>query len=151
MDLLYSGSSGADRGTLFHIRNTYNHRNVTKSVNTSFNPLVDLLSFATEGLVALLAMKVCNMKEICDKPQDLPSDINEQNDYLLMLAKKIVGTVWNQVDMQSINEVIDADDEDDEEGYFEYCICKDGMSLSYYAIVIVYLACDRKKGICFSS
>ena len=51
----YKGNSGADRGTMFHIRNTFGHRNVTKEVTKSFNYNAELLEFTTRGLTVLLA------------------------------------------------------------------------------------------------
>ncbi|KAJ8300931.1 hypothetical protein KUTeg_022450 [Tegillarca granosa] len=65
--------SAADRGTLFHIRNLYNHRNVAKNVNSSFNPLVDLLGFTTDGFTALLAMKLCGIDKLSELPSDFPT------------------------------------------------------------------------------
>ena len=54
----YHANSGADRGSLFHIRNAFGHRNVTKDVIKSFNYNADLLEFATRGLTVLLAKKL---------------------------------------------------------------------------------------------
>ena len=41
---LYSTKSGADRGTLFQIRNIFRHKNVTSDVMKSFNHNADLLA-----------------------------------------------------------------------------------------------------------
>ena len=54
----YHPNSGANRGTLFHIRNAFGYRNVTKEVIKSFNYNADLLEFTTRGLTSLLAKQL---------------------------------------------------------------------------------------------
>lgn len=123
---LYSTQSGANRGTLFQIRNRFGHRNVTTNTMKSFNHNADLLRFSTEGLITLLAMKIRSIDSQDEAPTDLPHDDDGKRDYLLSVAKKVVDTVWEQVSSLDIEAVIDASDEDDDDEYFEYCICKEG-------------------------
>ncbi|KAJ8311298.1 hypothetical protein KUTeg_011150, partial [Tegillarca granosa] len=128
-DDMYSSSSGADRGTLFHIRNNFNHRNVTKSVGNCFNHAVDLLEFSTEGLVILLAMQICGITKKSSSGV-IPPD-KKLDEYLSEVAEEVVSTVWHQVPLDDIYQVLDSDDpeedlDDDESEYFEFCFCKDG-------------------------
>ena len=53
--VLRKGNCGTNRGSLFHIRNTFGHRNVTKDVIKSFNYNAELLEFSTRDLTVLLA------------------------------------------------------------------------------------------------
>ena len=125
---LYSTKSGADRGTLFQIRNRFGHKNVTTNAMKSFNHNADLLRFSAEGLTTLLAMKICGIENQEETPADFPDTQNQQNDYLLYVAQKVVETVWEQVSVLDIQAVLDSHDdgEDGDDEYFEYCICKEG-------------------------
>ena len=127
---LYSTRSGADRGTLFHIRNRFGHKNVTTNTMKSFNHNADLLRFSAEGLTALLCMKICILSSQNETPTDFPVDADERNNYLLSVAQKVVGTVWEQISTLDIQAVFDTyDEEEGDEEYFEYCFCKEGIYL----------------------
>ena len=125
---LYSAKSGADRGSLFQIRNAFQHRNVTSDVMKSFNHNADLLRFSTEGLASLLAMKLCNIQTLDETPEDYPDSTEDKARYLLTIARKVVNLVWEQVTTQDIKAVLDAevDGDEEEDDYYEYCFCKAG-------------------------
>ena len=87
---IYSTRSGADRGTLFQIRNAFNHKNVCGKVMKSFNHNADLLRFTTECLSALLAMQLV----LADIP-----DSDEDKDQHLLDPQPIVEMVRQQVSL----------------------------------------------------
>lgn len=48
MDTFFHGSSAAEKGTLFHLKNVFGHRSVKKDVGEIFNHAADF-------------MKICNL------------------------------------------------------------------------------------------
>ena len=43
MDLFFSATSAADRGTLYHLKQSLNLRNVTKDINETFHHCDEML------------------------------------------------------------------------------------------------------------
>ena len=58
MNKFYYTKSAAAKGSLFQIRNKFEHRNVKKNINDCVNSCVDLCNFVTEGYVCLLSCKI---------------------------------------------------------------------------------------------
>ncbi|XP_060558445.1 uncharacterized protein LOC132718739 [Ruditapes philippinarum] len=94
MDKLFDGRSAMDKGTLFHLRNVFNQRSVTKNVSESFNYVSDFLKFTTEGYVILFAMDILHME---DMNEDIQNDDKEE--ILNFVSEKIVDKVWREIDM----------------------------------------------------
>ncbi|XP_014672745.1 PREDICTED: uncharacterized protein LOC106813191 [Priapulus caudatus] len=67
MDMLFNGQSAPDKGTLFNIKNVFNHRNLKKKVMDNFNHVEDFLKFTTAAMVSYLAMMLCGISKLTDK------------------------------------------------------------------------------------
>jgi hypothetical protein len=119
MNKFYCTKSAADKGSLFQIRNKFEHRNVKKKVNDCVNSCVDLWNFTTEGYVCLLACKILGISSLTECPEDLvDKDIKS-------ISAKIMGIIWpdgkraNLLDLDKTIEYTECDDtfayeEDDE-------------------------------------
>lgn len=119
MNKFYCTKSAADKGSLFQIRNKFEHRNVKKKVNDCVNSCVDLWNFVTEGYVCLLACKILGISSLTECPEDLvDKDIKS-------ISAKIMGIIWpdgkraNLLDLDKTIEYTECDDtfayeEDDE-------------------------------------
>lgn len=125
-DEFYDGRSGGDRGTLFQIKNRFNHRNVSGKAIQTFNYNADLLRFTTEALTTLLGMQICAINNQTDMPGDLPDTDSQKEEYLEQVATKVVETVWCEVPQKDITSVLDAIEDPEEAQYYEYCFCKEG-------------------------
>ena len=68
MDKFFSGRSGADPGTLFHIKNMFDHRSASSDVMNAYNHVANLAFFTTQGLVCLLASKLAGLAMDEDNP-----------------------------------------------------------------------------------
>lgn len=90
---LYSGSSVAEKGTLYQLKERFDRRNVKKNVKEAVHACREFNSFVTYGYTVLAAMKILAIEEKDDKPVDAPNDNDEEKKkYLDVLAKKIVRT-----------------------------------------------------------
>jgi hypothetical protein len=119
MNKFYCTKSAADKGSLFQIRNKFEHRNVKKKVNDCVNSCVDLWNFTTEGYVCLLACKILGISSLTECPEDLvDKDIKS-------ISAKIMGIIWpdgkraHLLDLDKTIEYTECDDtfayeEDDE-------------------------------------
>lgn len=91
---MYKGSSGREIGTLFQLKNYFNHRNVTSNVKQSFNHDEEFLEFATNGYVVLAAMHVLNMQSLNDIPNSFPNTEDKQMHFLHDVSGIIVDMVF---------------------------------------------------------
>lgn len=73
MDMLFNGKSASEPGTLFQIKNKFGHRQVTSKVMDCVNHVDDLIQFVTSGLVCLLVMDSCVIKQLTEIPTQLES------------------------------------------------------------------------------
>jgi hypothetical protein len=73
MNEMFSGRSTANRGTLFHMKTTFGHKSVKKSVTNCFNHATDFIRMTAEGLLCLLVM---DMKGETLFQQDIVYDTN---------------------------------------------------------------------------
>ncbi|VDI05718.1 Hypothetical predicted protein [Mytilus galloprovincialis] len=102
-DEFFKGSSAADRGTLSHLKNIFNYRQVKSDISDNFNHAWELMCLATEGYVCLLAMNLLDMKSANDRPNSAPEQIeNSSNDdraqYLHSVSTAIVKELWHHFD-----------------------------------------------------
>ena len=58
MDLLCNPQSAAERGTLYHIRNKFQHRSVKKTVMEAVEHSQHFVKFTVAGLITVLAIKI---------------------------------------------------------------------------------------------
>ena len=65
---LFDTSSGMDVGTLYHLRNLVNRRNVTKQVKSDVNANEDFLELCVTGYILVAVMSFLGMTAIEDSP-----------------------------------------------------------------------------------
>ncbi|KAL3854926.1 hypothetical protein ACJMK2_014161 [Sinanodonta woodiana] len=97
-DELFKFESHREKGTLYNLKQVYDHRGVTKNVMDCFDKAEALLEFVTEGYIILYAMELSGMT----------------------LSKRIVDKLYEKVNTKevinvAIEPVIDGG---------EYCICQ---------------------------
>ena len=144
MDDLYKGESAAERATLYHIKNKFGHRSVKKKVMDNVSHVSDLIEFATDGLVCLLAMKILNT-------DDIENIKSTDEDFLQNLSASIVQSLWPEMDKDSMvlnNAAVnqpdipgdDDDDNDQDDDYDDgmYCLCK-AASISGQHICTIHM------------
>ncbi|XP_062611695.1 uncharacterized protein LOC134273511 isoform X2 [Saccostrea cucullata] len=116
-DELYSGKSSREVGTLFHLKNYFEHRNVSSNVKDSFNYDEDFLEFCTEGYITLLALHILGMDTLHDVP--------DTQDNLMCLhdtSSKIIDMVFQSA-MPTVQNILKTSDEMLDDSY-PYCVCK---------------------------
>lgn len=94
MRLLFAGKSASNKGTLAHLRNAFNHRNVTTDVMNSFNYVEHFIRFVTDAHVVCLTMDVCGMNEMNDVPSGSPvSSEEDKRDFFDDVCSRVVEKV----------------------------------------------------------
>ena len=88
MNQFFCGKSLADRGTMAHAKNLFNHRALKKKVMDNVSHVTDFLRFMTEGLICLLVMESKNMSSLDACPDDFKPDRAKK--YLQELAEDII-------------------------------------------------------------
>ena len=68
MDRLYCNGSSLDRGTLLHLRNLVNRRNIAKNTDGRFNATVDYIETVTDCHITAAAMHFFGMSSVADQP-----------------------------------------------------------------------------------
>lgn len=108
---MYSGKSSREVGTLFHLKNYFEQRNVTGNVKESFTYNEDFLEFCTEGYVILLALHILGM----DSLQDIP-DAEDKLMCLHTTASKIIDRIFQSA-MLTVQSILrmGADDPDQQD------------------------------------
>lgn len=128
MKVFYKPKSAADKGTLFHIRNVFGHRGVTTKVMDCVNNVVDLVNFATDGLVCIALMNLLGWKTLDDPlPDWLLKDIKElgPRDVLNKLSNQVLDVLWPKINFDSIAEVLNSATDEEDTGPV-YCVCGEG-------------------------
>ncbi|XP_056021859.1 uncharacterized protein LOC130054866 [Ostrea edulis] len=74
MNMLFSGSTVGDKGSLCHIKNKFTFRSVKKKISDCVNSVVDFFNFVTEGCVCLIICKLLNIKNIDELSNLVPDD-----------------------------------------------------------------------------
>nr|XP_022309155.1 uncharacterized protein LOC111114903 [Crassostrea virginica] len=118
MNTFFHGSSAAEKGTLFHLKNVFGHRSVKKDVGETFNHAADFLKFVTHGYVLLATLEVCGMATLDDQPEGTSAD-TDIDLYIREVSRKVVELVWQSPDTQQIIQASDGDQSD-----YIYCHCK---------------------------
>ncbi|WAR25131.1 hypothetical protein MAR_010835 [Mya arenaria] len=116
MDKLFDGKSARDKGTLFHLKNVFNQRSVSKHVSETFNYVAEFLKFVTEGYVVLFAMDLLGI-------DDMEEDTIEDAEIALnRVSEEIVDSIWNEVTLENAGNI----DEDIPMIECENSECKNG-------------------------
>jgi hypothetical protein len=119
-DELYIGSSSREKGTLFYIKNYFNHRNVTNNVKVAFNYDEEFLQFCTDSYIVLAGMHCMDIAEINETPDDFPLTKDEKLRYLHHISSLIVDMLY--ISSQPMVQKILQTEEPSNETY-PICIC----------------------------
>lgn len=127
MKRLFNGASIADRGTLAHLKNYFQHKNVSTDVMNNFNHVDNFMRFIAESHITYLAMYKLNMNKLSDTP--LGSTPNEEREirqqYFEQVCCAIVNEVWLLPSPADVADVI----ESEVDGFVpqdDWCFCEDG-------------------------
>ena len=106
-DEFFKGSSAADRGTLNHLKNIFNFRQVKSDISDNFNHAWELMCLVTEGYVCLLTMELMEMAEKGDRPSTAPesienSSVDDRQEYLQSVVSSVVQNVWHHLETESL-------------------------------------------------
>ncbi len=131
MNILFSGKSAIDKGTLYWLKNVFNHRAVQKEVRNDFNDVVDFLDFITKGYTLLLAAKILHIADVSDTPANAPAAISElskvqKQEYLQQVSEAIVNHIWH--DINGIEEVESEAEEPEGQSVEDngvFCFCQE--------------------------
>ncbi|XP_069114331.1 LOW QUALITY PROTEIN: uncharacterized protein [Argopecten irradians] len=93
-DELYSGSSGKEKGTMFHLKNYFNRRNVKQNVKEAFNNDEEFLEFCTKGYILLMALNFTNACTLNEIPDNFPTNEEEQEMLFQSVAAQIIDEVF---------------------------------------------------------
>ncbi|KAL3867568.1 hypothetical protein ACJMK2_040455 [Sinanodonta woodiana] len=122
-DELYR-SSGRDRGTLYQLKNYFNHRNVTSNVKDSFNFNEEFLDFCCNGYTVLAAMHYMQTEHLNDTPSDFPESLQDKLIYLDRVATQIVDMVFLS-SLPTVQKILKSEEQAArDDSYSDYCICK---------------------------
>lgn len=121
-DELYKGTSGREIGTLFHLKNYFNHRNVTNNIKESFNHGEEFLEFCTDGFIILLALHLLKLNNVNDIPEDFPDNKNDKILYLERTSTNIMDMIFVS-SRETVNKILNIQEEVPNDEYDE-CICK---------------------------
>jgi hypothetical protein len=124
-DELYIGSSSREKGTLFYIKNYFNHRNVTNNVKEAFNYVEEFLQFCTDSYIVLAGMHCMDIAEINETPDDFPLTKDEKLRYLHHISSLIVDMLY--ISSQPMVQKILQTEEPSNETY-PICICKEDIA-----------------------
>lgn len=114
MDTFFSGTSSAEKGTLFWLKNVFNYKNVTKDITDTFNDVTDFFHFVTTGMTVMASMELLHIETLDELPANaVQSDLD-------LLASEVVDMVWHK--SNSTQSVLNPREDD----AFTYCICKEG-------------------------
>jgi hypothetical protein len=122
---LYIGSSSREKGTLFYIKNYFNHRNVTNNVKEAFNYDEEFLQFCTDSYIVLAGMHCMDIAEINETPDDFPLTKDEKLRYLHHISSLIVDMLY--ISSQPMVQKILQTEEPSNETY-PICICKEDIA-----------------------
>lgn len=64
MNMLFSGSTVGDKGSLFHIKNRFGFRTVKNKISDCVTSVVDFFNFVTEGSVCMIVCNILNIDNI---------------------------------------------------------------------------------------
>lgn len=103
MDVFFKGSSATEKGTLFHLKNVFGRRSVTKDIGETFNHAADFIKFITHGYAILAAMHVLDMKNLSDVIDIEIETMEEKKEYIQQLARKVVDLIWQPCDITALS------------------------------------------------
>jgi hypothetical protein len=72
------GSSASDKGTLCHLKNIFNYRQVKSDISDNFNHACEPMCVATDGYIYLLTMQLLGTTEENERPTSAPEGVENQ-------------------------------------------------------------------------
>ena len=87
MNTFFHGTSAAEKGNLFHLKNLFGHRSVKKDVAETIIHAADFLNFVTHGYVLLATMELCWDGKVRRLSTDPPDD--DDDTILKNIAAKV--------------------------------------------------------------
>lgn len=88
-DELFCFESHREKGTLYNLKQVFDHRNVTKNMMECFDKAEELLEFATIGYTVLLYMELTQIADIDEIPKDFPSSIIDKEKFRVTSVEKL--------------------------------------------------------------
>lgn len=119
-DELFKFDSHREKGTLYNMKQVYDHKGVTKNIMECFNKAEELLDFATDCYIVLFALNFLHLENVNEYPENFPVSSNERRSVLNDLAAKIVDSVYYSPNTKEVINV--AIDKNVDQG--QYCICQ---------------------------
>ena len=113
-------------GSLFHIKDNFNFRALNLSEpDHSVHDWMEFVTFATDGYLLLLYMKLENATSLEKIPKDLPDDDDGKAAFLAKISEKMVEAIWPKTREDIIKKIA-------ESARKEFCLCKQfkGRSIS---------------------
>lgn len=71
-DEIFNGSSASDKGTLCHLKNIFNYRQVKSDISDNFTHAWELMYDATEDYIYLLTLQLLSITEENAWPSSAP-------------------------------------------------------------------------------
>jgi hypothetical protein len=102
-DEFFKGSSASDKGTLCHLKNIFNYRQVKSDISDNFNHACEPMCVATDGYIYLLTMQLLGTTEENERPTSAPEGVeNSTFDtkalYLNEVSTMVVDKLWHYLD-----------------------------------------------------
>lgn len=119
-DELFCFESHREKGTLYNLKQVFDHKNVTKNMMECFHKAEDLLEFATIGYTVLLYVELTQIAVIIDIPKNISSSIIDKEKFKDDISCKIVDKIYCS---PNIKEVLNVS-VDHTADSSQYCICK---------------------------
>ena len=99
MDRLYAKGSSLDRGTLLHLRNLIDRRNISKNVSGRFNATINFIETITDCHIVAAAMNHFGMEKETDQPSKnhlppLPLNVDAATKWSVLTS--IMGDIINR-------------------------------------------------------
>lgn len=119
-DELFCFESHQEKGTLYNLKQGFDHKNVTKNMMECFDKAEELLEFATIGYTVLLYMKLTQIAEINEIPKNFPSSIIDKEKFKDDISCKIVDKIYCSPNTKEVLNV----SVDHTADRSQHCICK---------------------------
>ncbi|XP_014678940.1 PREDICTED: uncharacterized protein LOC106818780 [Priapulus caudatus] len=120
-DELYSASSGREKGTLVHLKQVFNHRNVSSDCKQKFNHNEEFLEFCCDGYIVLAALHCMKTKTVQQTPENFPNSRQEQIAFIKTIAKQILNILYTSC-QETVTNILNASGTGPTE--YLYCVCK---------------------------
>lgn len=132
---MFKFESHREKGTLYNIKQYFDHKGVSSNTMECFNKATELLHFATKGFTVVAAMELLGVQSVDATPDALPSTASDRRDFLMSLASDIVNMIYEKPNTMEILE------DEPTQGDFQYCSCK--MDIGEVMVYCSYTKCRK--------